>query len=50
MDALTVLILGAGVVYLAACVWWPFAACQRCGGNGRRVRFGRWLWELGRDD
>ena len=35
MDSLTVLALGALLLYLAACAWWPYAACRRCHGTGR---------------
>jgi hypothetical protein len=23
--------------YLAACAWWPYAACRRCSGTGRKM-------------
>ena len=36
MDTLILLALGAGAVYLAACAWWPFKACRRCDGCGKR--------------
>jgi hypothetical protein len=34
----TLILIGlvAGVVYLAACAWWPFIACHRCDGTGKR--------------
>lgn len=38
-----VLVLGAVIVlagYAAACRWWPFARCFRCGGSGRRPSTG----------
>ncbi|GAA2850178.1 hypothetical protein GCM10010472_04040 [Pseudonocardia halophobica] len=66
MWTLIALALGALVVYVAACAWWPFMACRRClgtgkkrspsgkawrpcprcGGNGRRVRLGRRIYEI----
>lgn len=70
MTTLLLLALAALAVYVAACAWWPFAACRRCegtgkrrsptgkawrpcgrcGGNGRRVRAGRHVYEAFRGD
>lgn len=72
METLALLALVAAAGYVAACAWWPFAACRwcrgtgrsrspsgrawrpcwRCGGDGRRVRFGRRVFDLfrGRGD
>lgn len=36
MDVLLLLALGALVLYIGACVIWPYAACRRCGGTGKR--------------
>lgn len=41
--------LAAGVLWLAGygvvCRWWPFAACRRCGGDGKlREPFSRKAW------
>ncbi|MBP2370683.1 hypothetical protein [Pseudonocardia parietis] len=36
MTTLAVLSLAATAVYVAACVWWPYAACRRCSGTGKR--------------
>jgi hypothetical protein len=33
LTLLTLLIAGG---YLAACAIWPFTACSRCDGNGKR--------------
>lgn len=33
---LAVLALGALVIYLGACAVWPFTACRRCDGSGKR--------------
>ncbi|GAA4554371.1 hypothetical protein [Pseudonocardia xishanensis] len=66
MTTLILLALGVLIVYVAACAWWPYAACRRCSGSGkrrsptgkawrpcwrcegtgRRVRFGRRIYEL----
>lgn len=34
--ALTAGLLGWAVFYLAACTWWPFKACPRCTGSGKK--------------
>lgn len=36
MDVLLVTALGALVLYIGACALWPFAACRRCEGTGKR--------------
>lgn len=36
MTTLLLLALAALAVYVAACAWWPFAACRRCEGTGKR--------------
>jgi hypothetical protein len=36
LDTLLVIALAAGTAYLAACAWWPFMACRRCSGTGKR--------------
>lgn len=36
MTTLLLLALAALAVYVAACAWWPFAACRRCAGTGKR--------------
>lgn len=36
MDVLLLLALGALALYVVACVIWPYAACRRCGGTGKR--------------
>lgn len=36
MDTLLVLALLIIVGYVIACVVWPFAACRRCSGTGKR--------------
>lgn len=28
--------LAAAAGYVTACAWWPFAACRRCAGAGKR--------------
>lgn len=36
MDLLLLVALGALVLYVGACAVWPFAACRRCTGTGKR--------------
>jgi hypothetical protein len=36
VDVLTVLALGGLLLYIGACAVWPFAACRRCDGSGKR--------------
>ena len=36
MGTLIALALGALVLYVAACAFWPFMACRRCHGTGKR--------------
>lgn len=36
MGTLILLTLGVVAVYVAACAFWPFAACRRCSGTGKR--------------
>jgi DnaJ-class molecular chaperone len=39
MTAQTVLVLTVPLAvagYLAACRWWPYAACWRCHGDGKK--------------
>lgn len=36
MTPLVLTLLVVAVVYVAACAWWPFAACRRCSGTGKR--------------
>lgn len=36
MGTLVVLALVLAVGYIGACAWWPFMACRRCGGSGRK--------------
>lgn len=40
----TGVVLAALVYYVAECAWWPFAACLRCGGAGRRSRKDGRVW------
>lgn len=50
MPAELVLVLGAAgafVAYLVACRWWPFAACFRCGGTGKRASTGAPFFIIG---
>lgn len=35
-DALPLLLIVVTVGYLAVCAVWPFKACRRCRGTGRR--------------
>lgn len=35
-PTLLLLALAAVVAYLAACAFWPYLACRRCGGSGKR--------------
>ncbi len=35
MNNLVVLALVAGILYVAACTWWPFTRCGRCRGTGK---------------
>jgi hypothetical protein len=45
-----VLVLGALVAvagYLAACRWWPYARCLRCGGSGQRRSSGTPFYAFG---
>lgn len=34
-SALIPIILLITLGYIAACAWWPFTACRKCGGTGR---------------
>lgn len=36
MTTLALLALAALALYIVACVCWPFAACRRCSGTGKR--------------
>lgn len=36
MDPLIVIALLLGVGYVLACAMWPFTACGRCSGTGKR--------------
>jgi hypothetical protein len=36
VDTLLVLALVTGVGYVLACAVWPFTACRRCEGTGKR--------------
>jgi PHP family Zn ribbon phosphoesterase len=35
VDVLLIAALGALVLYIGACAFWPFAACRRCSGSGK---------------
>ncbi|MGH8876047.1 MAG: hypothetical protein ACRD0P_01680 [Stackebrandtia sp.] len=32
------------VCYVAACAYWPFGACRRCGGTGKSRSISRRFW------
>lgn len=36
MTPLVLTLLAAALAYIGACAWWPFTACRRCSGSGRR--------------
>lgn len=36
MTTLILLTLGALTIYTAACAFWPYMACRRCKGAGKR--------------
>jgi hypothetical protein len=37
-------VAGLGLLYLATCWLWPFAACRRCTGSGKRRAPGGKSW------
>lgn len=44
VPALVLLALVAVAVYVAACRWWPYRACPRCDGSGKRRSPGGKTW------
>jgi hypothetical protein len=36
MDVLLIAALGLAALYVTACAAWPYAACRRCSGSGKR--------------